>query len=101
VTEFQLQVLREIAGELPVSLWDEEFGNAVSSLKSAGYLNKQGWITTEGRQTLESNRLTTDCNARAESSGDRCELEAGHEGNHACPRTLASYQKRYIERSKK
>jgi hypothetical protein len=98
--EFELQVLREIAGKSPQGTHKSLVAAAVEYLRIRGYVSEdtECRLTEKGRQFLQE--YTPVCSARAEGSGDQCELQAGHEGNHACPRTLASYQKRYIEKSR-
>lgn len=52
LTPFELQILRECAGELPPSPWGAAVGVALETLQSLGYVSCSGIITSLGKFNL-------------------------------------------------
>ena len=54
--EFELQILRECAGELPPSHWGAAVGVALEFLKGSGYIGENCKPTPKGIKALEDAR---------------------------------------------
>ena len=53
LTDWEVQILREVAGELPASPWGAAVGRALEHLYESGYLTSTfGTITEKGREAL-------------------------------------------------
>lgn len=50
---YELQILRECAGERPPSEWGSAVGAALGFLKGSGYIDRVGKPTEKGRKALE------------------------------------------------
>lgn len=49
--EYEIEILREVADEKPVSAWGAAVGAALAYLKGSGYIDGSG-ITDKGRAAL-------------------------------------------------
>jgi len=52
LTDFEMQILRETAGELPPSPWEATVGTTLEFLRGRGLLDARNEITDEGRAVL-------------------------------------------------
>lgn len=59
MTDFELQILRECAGELPSSPWGAAVGACLEYLTGHGYLHL-GQVTQKGRDYLDNNSINKD-----------------------------------------
>ncbi len=55
LTELELKILREVAGELPASSWGAWVGACLSALAGGGYITRKfgGKLTDKGRAALK------------------------------------------------
>lgn len=58
LTEFEVKVLREVAGEIPTIPWGAALGQTLESLKGSGYITSHfgGKLTDKGKAALEASR---------------------------------------------
>jgi hypothetical protein len=56
--EFELKVLREVAGEIPPMPWGAALGQALENLKGSGYITSHfgGHLTDKGKAALAESR---------------------------------------------
>jgi len=52
LTEHEEQILREVAGELPVSPWGAWVGACLGILRGGGFLDRSNQLTQKGRDWL-------------------------------------------------
>ena len=56
LTDYEIQILRECAGELPASPWGAAVGQTLEFLQGFGYLDARGHINSAGRAKLDELR---------------------------------------------
>lgn len=50
--DYEVEILRECAGEIPARPWGAAVGAALEALRGNGYVDRTGHVTAKGRQYL-------------------------------------------------